>query len=308
MALGPEFQAPGPQPLSYPCVVKPVALSGSRGVMRADDPASFAIALERLRALLRSPEVRAERNEAHATALVEGFIPGREYAVEALLHHGVLHVLAIFDKPEPLDGPFFEETIYVTPSSSPADLRRRIVQAVGDAATAIGLYHGPVHAECRVNDEGVFVLEVAARPIGGLCARALNFSAIRSPQSAIRLEELLLRHALGEAPGAWRRECDASGVMMIPIPRRGILRGVDGVDAARAVPDIDEIRITAKPDQLLVPLPEGASYLGFIFARASSGSAVEQALRAAQARLTFAIDPEVPLLTPAQVDYNLLHG
>ena len=308
VALGPQSRVPSPQPLSYPCVVKPVALSGSRGVMRADDPAAFATAFDRLRALLRSPEVRAERNEAHATALVEGFIPGREYAVEALLHHGVLHVLAIFDKPEPLDGPFFEETIYVTPSSSPADLQDRIVRAVGDAATAIGLSHGPVHAECRVNDEGVFVLEAAARPIGGLCARALNFSAIRNPQSTIRLEELLLRHALGEDPGAWRRERDASGVMMIPIPRRGIWRGVDGVDEAGAVPDIDHIRITAKPDQLLVPLPEGASYLGFIFARASSGSAVEQALRAAHARLSFAIDPEVPVLTPAQIHYNLQHG
>lgn len=308
VALGPQSRVPSPQPLSYPCVVKPVALSGSRGVMRADDPAAFATAFDRLRALLRSPEVRAERNEAHATALVEGFIPGREYAVEALLHHGVLHVLAIFDKPEPLDGPFFEETIYVTPSSSPADLQDRIVRAVGDAATAIGLSHGPVHAECRVNDEGVFVLEAAARPIGGLCARALNFSAINNPQSTIRLEELLLRHALGEDPGAWRRERDASGVMMIPIPRRGILRGVDGVDEAGAVPDIDHIRITAKPDQLLVPLPEGASYLGFIFARASSGSAVEQALRAAHARLSFTIDPEVPVLTPAQIHYNLQHG
>jgi hypothetical protein len=300
------------EPLSYPCVVKPVALSGSRGVMRADDPAAFAIAFDRLRALLRSPEVRAERNESHATALVEGFIPGREYAVEGLLHHGVLHVLAVFDKPEPLDGPFFEETIYVTPSSSPAGLQDRIVQAVGDAATAIGLCHGPVHAECRVNEEGVFVLEVAARPIGGLCARALRFSAIPNAQSAvstsISLEELLLRHALGEDPGAWCRERNASGVMMIPIPRRGMLRGVDGVDAARAVPDIEHVTITAKPDQLLVPLPEGASYLGFIFARASSGGAVEQALRAAHARLAFAIDPDVPVLTSAQIHYNLLHG
>jgi biotin carboxylase len=173
-------------PLSYPCVVKPVALSGSRGVMRADDPASFATAYERLRALLRSPEVRAERNQVHETALVEGFIPGREYAVEALLHHGMLHVLAIFDKPEPLDGPFFEETIYVTPSSAPADVQDRIIQAVTSTAKAIGLHHGPVHAECRVNEQGVFVLEVAARPIGGLCARALRFqSAISNQQSAM---------------------------------------------------------------------------------------------------------------------------
>src|SRR5204863_8979121 len=148
----------------YPCVVKPVSLSGSRGVMRADDPASFDAAFERLCALMRSPEVRAERNEAHETALVEGFIPGREYAVEALMHRGALHVLAIFDKPDPLDGPFFEETIYVTPSRADARAQGAIVNAVGDAARAIGLHHGPIHAECRVNDRGVFVLEVAARP------------------------------------------------------------------------------------------------------------------------------------------------
>ena len=161
--------------LTFPCVIKPLALSGSRGVMRADDPASFREAFLRLRALLQSPDIRAERNEAHETVLVEGFIPGREFALEGLLHHGALHVLAIFDKPDPLDGPFFEETIYVTPSSWPEAGQRAIVDAVARAAEALGLRHGPIHAECRVNDGGVFVLEVAARPIGGLCARALRF-------------------------------------------------------------------------------------------------------------------------------------
>ena len=287
---------------AFPCVIKPVALSGSRGVMRADDQPSFDEALERLRALLRAPDVRAERNEAHGTILVEGFIPGREYAIEALMHHGVVHLLAIFDKPEPLDGPFFEETVYVTPSSAPPDVQSRIVDAIERAAKAIGLYHGPIHAECRVNDDRVFVLEVAARPIGGLCARALR-SGVGRP-----LEEFLLRHALGEDPGSWRREHDASGVMMIPIPRRGILRGVDGVEAAREIAGIDEIRITAKPDQLLIPLPEGASYLGFIFARAPQADSVRQALASAHARLSFAIEPELPVLTAAQIHYNLQHG
>src|SRR5215468_6190388 len=264
----------------FPCVVKPVALSGSRGVMRADDADQLAAAIDRLRTLMQSPDLRAERNDAHTTALVESFIPGREYAIEALMHHGVPHVLAIFDKPDPLDGPFFEETIYVTPSRAPAGEQHAIETAVAQAAAAIGLHHGPVHAECRVNDDGVFVLEIAPRPIGGLCARALAFrppipnpfnqSAIVNQQSAISFEELLLRHASGDAVHTWRREHDASGVMMIPIPRRGIYRGVDGVDAAREVPCIDEVRVTAKPDQLLLPLPEGASYLGFIFARAAS--------------------------------------
>ncbi|MBI3402403.1 MAG: ATP-grasp domain-containing protein [Acidobacteria bacterium] len=298
------------QPPAFPCVIKPVSLSGSRGVMRADDPASLATAIERLRALLAWPDVRAERNDAHHTVLIEGFIPGREYALEGLMHHGALHTLAIFDKPDPLDGPFFEETIYVTPSAAAADAQDAIARTVAQAATALGLSHGPVHAECRVNADpsagsgqaAVFVLEVAARPIGGLCARALTFG------DSCSLEELLLRHALGESPAGWTREAAASGVMMIPIPRRGIFRAVDGLDAARSVPQVTDLRITAKMDQRLVPLPEGASYLGFIFARAASAGDVGRALRDAHARLRFTVDAEFPVLPSAQVDYNLHHG
>jgi hypothetical protein len=306
-SLIPNPQSLIPTALSYPCVLKPVSLSGSRGVMRVDDPASLAAALDRLRAIVRSPDVRAERNDAHDAALLESFIPGREYAVEGLMHHGQLHVLAIFDKPDPLDGPFFEETIYVTPSAASEATQRAIVEGVTRATAAMGLHHGPIHAECRVNAEGVFVLEVAARPIGGLCAQSLRFLQIPNPDSRIPLEELLLRHALGESP-EWRREADASGVMMIPIARRGLFRGVDGVDAARRVPHIVDVQITAKIDQRLLPLPEGASYLGFIFARAEWASAVESALRAAHACLRFAIDPEFPLLDPSQIHYNLHHG
>src|SRR5262245_29231408 len=276
-----------PESLTYPCVLKPAALSASRGVMRANDPASLRAALDRLRALLRSPDIRAERDRAHETALVEGFIPGREFAVEAVLHHGEMHMLAIFDKPDPLDGPFFEETIYVTPPDLTPERQADILGVVSRAAEAIGLSHGPIHAECRVNAEGVFVLEVAARPIGGLCARALRFDPGQIP-----LEELLLRQALGEAPTPWQREGCAAGVMMIPIPRRGVLRGVDCVEDSRAVPHVDDVRITAKPDQVLLPLPEGGSYLGFIFARADRASEVERALRLAHRRLHFAIDPE----------------
>ncbi len=298
--------------LTFPCVLKPLALSGSRGVMRADDPASFRAAFLRLRALLQTQDIRAVRNAARDTVLVEGFIPGREFAVEGLLHHGVLHVLAIFDKPDPLDGPFFEETIYLTPSSWPEAGQRAIVDAVARAAEALGLRHGPVHAECRVNEGGVFVLEVAARPIGGLCARALRFQQGGFRKGAVplfpgepegkgvrplfTLEELLLRHALGESPADWVREPLASGVMMIPIPRRGVFRGVAGVEDARLVEAVEDVRITAKADQILVPLPEGASYLGFIFARAADAAAVDRALRAAHARLRFAIEPEWPVV------------
>ncbi len=322
VAIDDEPSAISHQPLTYPCVVKPVALSGSRGVMRADDADGLAAAFARLRALMHQPEVRAERDEAHATALIEEFIPGREYALEGLMTTGRLQTLTLFDKPDPLDGPFFEETIYLTPSSAGDEVQRAIEQGVARAAAALGLHHGPIHAECRVSPSTgsgqsprVFVLEVAARPIGGLCARALRFqprsrteSAIFNLQSAISLEELLLRHALGQDSTMYVREESASGVMMIPIPRRGIFRRADGVDEARNVPGVDDIQITAKPDQRLVPLPEGASYLGFIFARAASAPEVDRALRAAHDRLIFTIDPEWPVLAVGDVHYNQQHG
>jgi biotin carboxylase len=279
--------------LRFPCIVKPLALSGSRGVIRADDEAQLVAALYRLRGLLQSPDIRSERRPDHHRVMVEGFIPGREYAVEGILSAGRLKVLAIFDKPEPLDGPFFEETIYVTPSSASPGVQRLIVLTIERAVRAIGLRHGPIHAECRVNDDGVYVLEVAARPIGGLCARALRFEA---GGVTISLEELILRHSVGRSVEEWQREPRASGVMMIPIPRRGILRKVSGLDHARAVPNVEDVRITAKLDQRLLPLPEGASYLGFVFARADRPAEVDQALHRAHGCLAFTIDPEVRML------------
>jgi biotin carboxylase len=281
--------------IPFPAVVKPLALSGSRGVIRVNDEAELVAALYRLRALMTAPDIRAERDPAHERVLIEQFIDGPEFAIEGVLNCGELHVLAVFDKPDPLDGPFFEETIYVTPSRVRRETQAAIADVVSRAAAALRLYHGPIHAECRVNPGGVFVLEVAPRPIGGLCARALKFVLQAAPAQgpAITLEELLLRHALGETSRLWRREDAASGVMMIPIPRRGVFRGVSGVDAARAVEGVEDVRVTAKADQTLLPLPEGASYLGFIFARAGQPAAVEAALRAAHAQLEIAILPEV---------------
>jgi biotin carboxylase len=280
----------------YPCVVKPLALSGSRGVIRADTPAQFVAAFERIRALLRAADVRIERDSAHDAVLIESFIPGREYALEGLLDRGTLRTLAIFDKPDPLDGPFFEETIYITPSSLAATEQSRVTDAVARAAAALGLCHGPVHAEVRVNNAGVYVLEVAARPIGGLCSKSLRFTAGSARSEEVSLEELLLRHALGEDVGTYRREPRGSGVMMIPIPRRGVYKGVEGTAAARAVPWIEDVRITAKPDQQLVPLPEGNSYLGFIFARGPAVADVEAALRTAHGLLRFRVDASLGLL------------
>ena len=276
--------------VTYPAVIKPLALSGSRGVMRADNPAEFSAAFGRLRALLQSPDVRAERDLVHDAVLIESFIPGGEFAIEGVLTRGEFQAFAIFDKPDPLDGPFFEETIYVTPSRQSVSAGQRLLDAVAAAARALGLHHGPVHAECRVNDRGVYVLEVAARPIGGLCGKALRFDG---PRDSVSLEEVLLRHACGEDIRAYQRERAASGVMMLPIPRRGVYRGVEGTDAAAAVAGVDEVRITAKPDAVLVPLPEGRSYLGFIFAHGADTATVERALREAHARLAFAIEREV---------------
>lgn len=288
--------------VEYPAVIKPLALSGSRGVVRVDTATEFIDAFDRVRCLLQMRDVRMERDDTHGQVLVEGFIPGTEYAIEGLLDHGTLQWLAMFDKPDPLDGPFFEETIYRTPSMAPPERQEHIAAAVTAAAAAIGLHHGPVHAECRVSGDTVYVLEVAARPIGGLCSRALRFrpgglKASGEDNDVASLEEVLLRHALGEDVSSYVRERAASGVMMIPIPKRGVYRRVDGVDEAQHVAGIEDVRITAKPDTTLVPLPEGKSYLGFIFARAAKACAVDRALRDAHARLHFVIDREVAIAT-----------
>jgi len=279
----------------YPAVLKPLALSGSRGVMRVNDPTEFVAAFERLRALMTAPDIRLERDAAHDAALVESFVPGLEFAVVGVLTRETFQPFAIFDKPDPLDGPFFEETIYVTPSRQPASVQERIIAAVSRAARALGLHHGPVHAECRVNQDGVYVLEVAARPIGGLCAKSLRLERHGHPGTVASLEEVLLRHALGEDVSGYQRESRASAVMMIPIPARGVYRDVQGVAAAQAVTGVDEVRITVKPDSLLIPLPEGRSYLGFIFAHADTPSDAERAVREAHAQLRFLIVREVPL-------------
>ena len=281
LAEGPDEAA---RRAPYPCVLKPLDLSASRGVIRANGPAEFAAAFRRIQAILR---------ETQATHLqVEAYISGREFAVEGLVTRGVPRVLAIFDKPDPLEGPFFEETIYVTPSHESDATQRTIREAVTQAARALRLYHGPFHAELRFNDQGAWMLEVAARPIGGLCARALRFGA------GMPLEELILRHALGEDVPALEREDAASGVMMIPIPRGGVYEDASGIDEARAVPGVEDVIITAKQGQLLLPLPEGSTYLGFIFARGDNPAAVEQSLRRAHGKLSFRIDTALPTLRP----------
>ncbi|MCU1273379.1 MAG: ATP-dependent carboxylate-amine ligase domain protein ATP-grasp, partial [Bryobacterales bacterium] len=217
-----------------------------------------------------------------------------EFALEGLLTNGDLQILAIFDKPDPLDGPFFEETLYVTPSRESGETQQKMIEAIRKAVRALGLTHGPIHAEMRVNQRGVWVLEVAARPIGGLCARALRFD------SGVPLEELILRHAVGEDVSRAKLSGPASGVMMIPISQGGIYQGVSGVQEASAVPNVDEVAITAKEGQKILPLPEGSSYLGFIFARGESPECVEQALRRAHASLTFEISTLLQVMQPGQ--------
>lgn len=268
----------------YPCVIKPVFLSTSRGVMRADNQEQFAAAVKRLSALLSRPDLQRRGGAAAREGLAEEFVPGFEVAVEGLLTSGEFRALAIFDKPDPLDGPFFEETIYVTPSRLAKDVQDEIVATTAAAAHAMGLTRGPIHAELRVNEHGAWVIEVAARAIGGLCARALRFGGGAS------LEELIIRHAFGEDVSGIDREERAAGVMMIPIPRAGTLREVRGVDAAKATQDVEDVIITAHITQEILPPPEGASFLGFIFSRAETPDRVEAALRKAHSRLEFIIE------------------
>jgi biotin carboxylase len=268
----------------YPVVLKPTFLAASRGVIRADDPEQFVAAFRRIGALLERPEVSEKGGDAARLVLVEEFIPGVEVAVEGLLTRGHLKVLAIFDKPDPLDGPYFEETLYVTPSRLEPPVQDAIAATTAETARALGLREGPIHAELRVNERGPWLIEMAARSIGGLCSRVLRFA------TGLSLEEVILMHALGREVEDLQREARPAGVMMIPIPRAGILRGVSGMREARGVPGVDDITISATIGRPLVPLPEGSSYLGFIFARGDGPALVETALREAHRRLRFDIE------------------
>ncbi|MGB6199653.1 MAG: ATP-grasp domain-containing protein [Candidatus Acidiferrales bacterium] len=276
--------------VNFPCVVKPLRLSASQGVIRANNAEEFRAAVARIRALMESPEVQVTREAELDRVLVEDYLPGAEVAVEGFLDRGHLRILAIFDKPDPLEGPYFEETIYVTPSRLPASAQDELASCARRTVVALGLKHGPIHAEFRWNDRGPWVLECAPRPIGGLCARTLRFGAARMP-----LEELLVRHALGLPDGDAEREIDAAAVMMIPVPAGGILDEVEGLDRARGVAHIEAIEITARIHDKVVAWPEGASYLGFIFARAARAEDAETAVRAAHAELHFKLRAELPV-------------
>ena len=272
----------------YPCVVKPLRLAASRGVIRADGPAGFVAAVERLTRIL-------EQAECDRSFLVEDFVPGVEVALEGLVVRGRLQVLALFDKPDPLDGPFFEETIYVTPSRLPRTEQGAVADVAQQAVAALGLRDGPVHAELRRNERGVWPIELAARPIGGRCSGVLRFrtgDAGRGKGEEWSLEQIIIRHALGMALPSFERERRASGVMMIPVPGAGVVREVRGVDAARAVPLVEGVDIMAHRGDTLVPWPEGSRYPGFIFARGETPGDVEHALRTAHARLEFVLDAD----------------
>ena len=268
-------------PVGFPCIIKPLSLSASRGVIRADTPPEFVKAFQRTAKLLHTLQESTDPPAQYL--IVEDYIPGIEVALEGILLDGALKTLALFDKPDPLEGPFFEETLYVTPSRLSVDIQEALHCATAEAANALGLRHGPIHAELRYNDKGAHLIEIAARTIGGLCARTLRFG------TGMSLEELVIRHAIGQPVDELRREQQAAGVMMIPVPKAGILGEVRGKTAAHCVDGIVEVNITIPIGGEVVPLPEGARYLGFIFARAETPEAVETALREAHRQLEFVI-------------------
>jgi biotin carboxylase len=268
----------------FPAVLKPLALSGSRGVIRANDPNAFVAAWNRIASILSARDARVQSGEAGRRILIQEYIPGREFALEGLLSDGRLEVLALFDKPDPLDGPYFEETIYVTPSRLPEAEQRSVGDCVSKGARALGLKEGPVHAEVRLNAGGPWLIELAARSIGGLCARTLRFG------TGLSLEDVILRHALGMPIADLRRDQSAAGVMMIPIPRSGILKEIEGLDEARRVEGIVEATISARRGRPVVALPEGSSYLGFLFSRAGAPAEAEAALREAHRRLNIIVE------------------
>ena len=353
--LGPQLDG-----VPFPCVVKPLAMSASRGVIRADDVPGLEAACRRAGAIVAAStgtsagatvgtsagatagastgaaagasagatagvsagamagttagamagttagamagtsvdampgtSVGATGStsagaEERNTLLVESFIPGPEIALEGMLAGGELSVLAIFDKPDPLDGPFFEETIYVTPSRLSRSVQALAAARVREGCAAYGLTEGPVHAELRIHDGEAWIIEIAGRTIGGDCARLFTFG------SGAGLEHLVLQRALGETPGApFPGAGRAAGVLMIPTPGAGTLRRVEGVMAASRIPGIREVSIAVREGYELTPLPEGGSYLGFVFALGEDPAAVEASLRRAQDTIRVIVAPSL---------------
>jgi biotin carboxylase len=265
--------------VGFPCVVKAVSLSASQGVLRADDPAAAVEAARRIRKVLDEAE-----RPASEPLLIEEYLPGPELSIDGILTAGDLAVTAVFDKPGTPDGPTFEETLLVSPSRLPAGTLAAAVRTAADAARSLGLSTGPIHAELRVGDRGPAMLELASRSIGGLCSRALRFPGGAS------LEEIVLANALGRPIPAAAGSLRPCGVFMLPVPRGGILRAVEGRAAALAVPGITGLNITIPPGQRVRPLPDGDRYLGFVFAEGGTGPEVEHALTAASQRLRVLIE------------------
>ena len=329
--IGPQLDG-----IEFPCVVKPLAMSASRGVIRADDLPGLEAACRRAGAIVGASasastgaligastgastgtstgaSIGASTGvstdaftgasigaptgasadaftgaEECCTLLVESFIPGPEIALEGMLAGGELSVLAIFDKPDPLDGPFFEETIYVTPSRLPRSVQALAAQRVREGCAAYGLIEGPVHAELRIHDGDAWIIEIAGRTIGGDCARLFTFG------SGVGLEHLVLQRALGRPSATgFRGAGRAAGVLMIPTPGAGTLRRVEGVMAASRIPGIREVSITVREGYELIPLPEGGTYLGFVFALGEDPAGVEASLRRAQEAIRVIVAPSL---------------
>jgi biotin carboxylase len=267
--------------ITFPVVVKPLGLSASRGVIRADDETAFIAACRRIDALLATAGIEGF---ARHHLLVESYIDGAEFAVEGFIVDGRFELLTIFDKPEPLDGPFFEETYYLTPSRLDREQQRILVDEVARCCIAYGLEQGPVHAEARMSAEGPVLLELAARTIGGQCGRLIEFSLQQ------KLEEIVIRGMCGLALESASKP-DAAGVLMIPITESGILQRVEGMTEALRTEFVEDIEIHINPGYELVPLPEGASYLGFIFAQAPDFDRTYAALKRAHGKLKFVTRP-----------------
>lgn len=266
----------------FPAVVKPLSLSGSRGVIRVNQKNELDVALARVGNILHNDQTLAEYERNHV--LIEAFIPGVEVAIEGLLQNGKFELITLFDKPDPLDGPYFEESYYITPSRQPEVVQQKIVAATQAVCEAYQLQEGPVHGEFRINQYGVWVLELAARTIGGQCARILQFA------TGVSLEEMVLKNKL-RLPVQYNTDIKGAGILMIPTPGSGILKRVEGLSQASKVENIVDIEITVRQGYELVTLPEGERYLGFIFALAQTPEAVESALREAHQKLKIIIAP-----------------
>ncbi len=204
--------------------------------------------------------------------VIEEYIDGKEYALEGTIINSELKKIVIFDKPVEYKHPYFEESIYITPSELSSEAEKRVVSIVDKACKKIGLEDGPVHVEFKINENQIFIIEINPRMIGGLCSRCLSFGLFK-----VSLEEIILHAFMNNELKNIELLNNYVGVLMIPTPKSGKFISINKEELEN-IPNISNVEITVPEGSDLLEPPYGDKYLGFAFSQGIDKKTVNESL------------------------------